>query len=54
MASVPLKDVTMERVSVTPASLKFNFIASKVKLINYLIYFQGDIILYYDIYKENK
>jgi len=21
---------------------------------NYLIYFEGDIILYYDIYKENK
>ena len=41
-------------MGVTPTSLKFNFIASKVKLINYLIYFQGDIILYYDIYKENK
>ena len=41
-------------VDVTPASLKFNFIASKVKLMNYLIYFEGDIILYYDIYGENK
>ena len=41
-------------IFVTPASLKFNFIASKVKLMNYLIYFEGDIILYYDIYKENK
>ena len=40
--------------NVTPALLKFNFIASKVKLMNYLIYFGGDIILYYDIYKENK
>jgi len=39
---------------VTPASLKINFIASKVKLMNYLIYCEGDIILYYDIYKENK
>ena len=39
---------------VTPASLKFNLIASRVKLMNYLIYFEGDIILYYDIYKENK
>ena len=41
-------------IFVTPASLKFNFIASKVKLMNYLIYFECDIILYYDIYKENK
>ena len=41
-------------VDVTPASLKFNFIASKVKLMNYLIYFEGDIILYYNIYEENK
>ena len=36
---------------VTPASLKFNLIAFKVKLMNYLIYFEGVIILYYDIYK---
>ena len=41
-------------VEVTPASLKFNFIASKVKSMNHLIYFEGDIILYYDIYEENK
>ena len=41
-------------VDVTPASLKFNFIASKVKLMNYLICFEGDIILYYDHHKENK
>ena len=39
---------------VTPASLKFNLIASRMELMNYLIYFEGDIILYYDIYKENK
>ena len=39
---------------VTPTSLKFYFIASKVKLMDYLIYFEGDIILYYDIHKENK
>ena len=39
---------------VTPASLKFNLIVSRVKLMNYWIYFEGDIILYYDIYKENK
>ena len=36
-------------MAVTPVSLKFNFIASKMKLMNYLIYFEGDIILYYDI-----
>ena len=41
-------------VDVTPASLKFNFIASKAKLMNYLIYFECDIILYYNIYEENK
>ena len=44
----------MSTQSVTPASLKFNFITSKVKLMNYLIYFEGDSILYYDIYRENK
>ena len=41
-------------MAVMPVSLKFNFIASKVKLMNYLIYFEAYIILYYDIYKENK
>ena len=41
-------------VNYRAGSLKFNFIASKVKLMNYLIYCEGDIILYYDIYKENK
>ena len=46
-----LKHVSM---AVTPASLKFNLIASRVELMNYLIYFEGDIVLYYDIYKENK
>ena len=40
--------------TVTPSLLKFNLIASRVKLMNYLIYFKGDIILYYDHYKENK
>ena len=40
--------------SVTPASLKLNLIAYRVELMNYLIYFEGDIILYCDIYKENK
>ena len=40
--------------NVTPASLKLNLIASRVELMNYLIYFEGDIILYYDYYKEDK
>ena len=40
-------------IGITPTSLKFNLIASRVELMNYLIYFEGDIILYYDIYKEN-
>ena len=40
--------------SVTPASLKLNLSAYRVELMNYLIYFEGDIILYCDIYKENK
>ena len=40
--------------SITPASLIFNLIASRVKLMNYLTYFEGDIILYYNHYKENK
>ena len=39
---------------VTLASLKLNLIASRVELMNYLIYFEGDIILYYGNYKENK
>ena len=34
---------------VTTVSLKFNLIASRVELMNYLIYFRIDIILYYDI-----
>ena len=38
---------------VTPTSLKFDLIASRVKLMNYFVYFEGDIILYYDQYKEN-
>ena len=46
-----LKHLSM---GVTPTSLKFNLIASRVELMNYLIYFESDIILYYDIYKENK
>ena len=33
--------------------LKFNLIVFRVKLMNYLIYFKGGIILYYYIYKEN-
>ena len=33
-------------------ALKFNLIASRVELMNYLIYFKGDIILYYDRYKK--
>ena len=41
-------------INVTPASLKLNLIASRVELMNYLIYFEGDIILYYDYYKEDK
>ena len=41
------------RSLVTPTLLKFNLTAFRVKLMNYLIYFEG-IILYYDIYKENK
>ena len=41
-------------LDVTLASLKFNLIASRMKLMNYLIYFEGEIILYYGIYKENK
>ena len=38
-----------ENVFITPVSLKFNLIASRVELMNYLIYFVSDIILYYDI-----
>ena len=45
---------SINQIGASEASLKFNFISSKVKLMNYLIYFEGDIILYYDIYKENK
>ena len=52
-ADIPMLAVSLKG-RVTPASLKFNLIASRVKLMNYLIYFEGDIILYYDIYKENK
>ena len=46
--------ITKPNLTVTPSLLKFNLIASRVKLMNYLIYFKGDIILYYDHYKENK
>ena len=35
-------------------SLKFNLIIFRVKLMNYLIYLEGESILYYDIYKEKK
>ena len=41
-------------VVVTPTSLTLNLIASRVKFMNYLINFEGYIILYCDIYKENK
>ena len=54
LAKAILCDLVWISFAVTPATLKFNFIASKVKLMNYLIYCEGDIILYYDIYKENK
>ena len=36
--------VCMDQETITPASLKFNLIISKVELMNYLIYFEGDII----------
>ena len=49
-ANIPMLAVSLKE-RVTPASLKFNLIAFKVKLMNYLIYFEGVIILYYDIYK---
>ena len=37
---------------VTSASLKFNLIASRMKFVNYLIYIEGNIILYYDIVRD--
>ena len=40
--------------AVTPVSLIFNLIASRVELMNYLIYFGCDIILYYVIFKKEK
>ena len=43
-----------ENVFITPVSLKFNLIASRVELMNYLIYFVSDIILYYDILPQKK
>ena len=43
-----------ENVFITPVSLKFNLIASRVELMNYLIYFVSDIILYYDILPKKK
>ena len=46
--------LTMPDINVTPASHKINLIVSKVQLMNYLIYFEGDIILFYDHYKGNK
>ena len=46
--------LTMPDINVTPASHKINLIVSRVQLMNYLIYFEGDIILFYDHYKGNK
>ena len=39
-----IKHQSNKDISVTPASLKFNFFASKVKLMNYLIL---EVILFY-------
>ena len=39
---------------VTLVSFIFNLISSRVELKNYLIYFESDIILYYDILKKRK
>ena len=46
--------LTMPDINVTPTSHKINLIVSRVQLMNYLIYFEGDIILFYDHYKGNK
>ena len=37
-----------------PKSLIFNLVASRVELMNYLIYFGSDIILYYDFFFKRK